>query len=94
MTVFVPSQTLISTYFVVVPTQWDLSVKKDQNELDPYLEMGRSNENRNHMSSLKYIVPVYYLILQSLSLEIDLPYIILIFASTFVCKSRLRDVFI
>ena len=85
MTGFVPSQTLISMYFVVVPTQCknrDLPVKSDKRELDSHREMRRSKENRNHMLCLKYIVPV----LQSLSLEIHLPCIILIFL-IYICLS-------
>lgn len=51
---FVLSQTLISLYFVVVPTQRrsrGLPVKRDKSELDSHLDMRRSKENRNHIKS-------------------------------------------
>lgn len=70
----------------------DLPVKADKSELHFHPET-RSKKNRSHT----YIMPEEYCssilsLLQSLSPEIQLPCIILIFVSTFVCNCRIKVV--
>jgi len=83
-------------YSVVVPRQCEnrgLPVKRDRSELNSHLEMRRSKENRNHLSCLKYIVPVYRLIYSHFLLKYTYLALILIFVSTFVCNCRINSVF-